>query len=137
MNGRLQWMLPLLFLFSTLVHGQIYTWVDEQGVTHYSNQKFGHKKDAKEVTLKPVNFMKAVSVEALEQVSDDSASKKRRAMLTAKTESLVSVIKQCNDWKIELVSLRERLKKGYSLKEAKKLKAQKLALKDQIWRECR
>ena len=137
MNGRLQWMLPLLFLFSTLVHSQIYTWVDEQGVTHYSNQKFGHKKDAKEVTLKPVNFMKAVSVEALEEASEDSASNKRGAMLTAKTESLVSVIKQCNDWKIELVSLRERLKKGYSLKEAKKLKAQKLALKDQIWRECR
>lgn len=137
MKRRLQWMLPLLFLFSTLAHGQIYTWVDEQGGTHYSNQKFGHKKDAKEVTLKPVNFMKAVSVEALEQVSEDNVSNKRGAMLTAKTESLVSVIKQCNDWKIELVSLRERLKKGYSLKEAKKLKAQKLALKDQIWRECR
>jgi len=87
--------------------------------------------------LSPVNFMKAVSVEALEEASEDSASNKRGAMLTAKTESLVSVIKQCNDWKIELVSLRERLKKGYSLKEAKKLKAQKLALKDQIWRECR
>jgi len=137
MKCLLQWMLPLLFLFSNWVHAQIYTWVDELGITHFSNQKFAHKQGAKEVTLQPVNFMEAVRVNDSSDAPETRDLSKKSAMLTAKTESLIAGIKQCNEWKIELVSLRERLKKGYSLKEAKNLKAQKLALKDQIWRECR
>lgn len=126
-----QWMLCFLLFMPASLSAQIYTWKDERGISHFTNQPYSVHPDAKVVTLGVMNYMLAVDVDAVDW-KDTTKKAKRKPKV-----SFLDEAKQCNAWRIELASLRNKLKKGYSLKEAKTLKNRKIKLRDLIWDECR
>ncbi|MFC3152207.1 DUF4124 domain-containing protein [Litoribrevibacter euphylliae] len=125
-----QWMLCFCLLIPASLPAQIYTWEDERGITHFTNQPYSVHPNAKVVTLGVMNYMLAVDAASVDWKAPPPKAKDKPKV------SFLDEAKQCNDWRIELASLRTKLKKGYSLKDAKELKNKKLKLRDRIWDEC-
>lgn len=129
MKHYLGWILCFWLFMPVTLSAEIFTWKDDRGTTHFTNLPYSVHPGAQVVTFGVMNYMLAVDVDTVDW---NLQSKK-----TNPKASFLDEVKQCNQWRIELVNLKDKLKKGYTLKEAKRLKAKKLALKDQIWRECR
>lgn len=131
-------MCALLLTTSMALYAEIYTWKDSKGVTHYSNQPFSSADYAQKITIGNMNQMQSVAFdEPLDSKNSKNSKNSKKKLENDNRTSRLKQVKQCNEWRIELVSLKRKLKKGYALKEAKRLKAEKLALKGQLWRMCR
>ncbi len=136
MNCTQQWTLCFILLFPTYLYADIYTWQDERGITHFTNLPYSVHPDAQVVTFGVMNYMRAVDVDAVDWKSVDR-SNNTPVNKPKPNASFLNNAKQCNEWRIELASLRDTLKKGYTLKKAKALQNKKRELRDAIWRECR
>jgi biopolymer transport protein ExbB/TolQ len=139
-QGVLVIMMSLSFCVSAPVHSQIYSWKDAQGVTHFSNRALDAQKGRQQIRLSHIN-----RIDSLSAPNSSSNSKKkykksatkplsRKRNLTARRKDDQS---HCDQIRRQREALMIRLRKGYSLKEAKKLKAKKRRLSQTLWEECR
>ncbi|WP_344798859.1 DUF4124 domain-containing protein [Litoribacillus peritrichatus] len=114
-----------------LADAQIYSWVDEQGVRHYSNRTVDADKSHQLHSVSKTNAMVShapVKTKAQTNKPDQNTTKARddRKLKQA----------QCLALKEKMKQLRLKLKKGYPLKKANTLKAKKREMSKQYRAMC-
>ncbi len=127
-NLHLLW---LLLISSPLYANEIYYWVDNHGIPHYSDKK-NNQYPIRAIAPKSINTM-----EPPPQKHDipASAPQKRSSTLTSTTSTID--LKRCEKHLQRLDKLRHRLRAGYSASQAPNLLNQERELKARYFAECR
>ncbi len=123
----------LIFLLADDALAEIYSWVDEHGVKHYSNQSKDMDRSTELVVTSKLNSM------------DKFKQKRRRgqAVNQPKVKNKITDERQtqdrkkaCKDIKEQQRALKVKMKSGYTLKKANALKMKKRNLSQQYWEFC-
>ncbi|KAA8983630.1 MULTISPECIES: DUF4124 domain-containing protein [Gammaproteobacteria] len=126
---------PLLAMFMVAtVHAEIFTWTDEEGVTHYTDQP--GKEGAEEATSpelanSPMELPEPGTwkPERENREDDDNDHKTARETVSARE-------RRCQRYEERLSRVNEELGRGYREPRGNRLRAERRELRSKIFSEC-
>lgn len=135
----------VLGFFSTLAHADVYTWIDHQGVAHFSDYPPGelphHQVEIRPPSTLPMSENlgqgKRVSdirddVRALVSASDRPAGGNGSAAVKARAR----LQKTCDTYRRKLDRIQSQLRTGYSNDKGNSLRRQRRSVSQKLSREC-
>ncbi|MGM0434840.1 MAG: DUF4124 domain-containing protein [Pseudomonadota bacterium] len=126
---------PLLaMLMAAPVHAEIYTWTDEDGVTHYTDQpgkEGAAEASPPELANSPMELPEPGTwkPERDHQEDDDSDHQAAREKVSAQE-------RRCQQYEQRLDRINEELGSGYQEPRGNQLRAERRDLRSKIFSEC-
>ena len=141
MPGRHSFVFCLLMMAQP-VTAEVYTWTDEQGVAHFSDNPHG-AESSEPVTLGTSSIIpmadsvrQSEKVRVIRQQVRKSLERKESRVPTGAADDISATEKQCNKLKLRLRKIQQRLRTGYSNDRGNRLRRQRRELSQRYAREC-
>lgn len=145
MNSKTLYLILVLGLTSSsLSQAEIYKWVDDKGVTHFSDKAVDAKGKPISVdtsgSIIGSDEVRKMESKAARTLRSQDRSRNRKVAVSADNKKSKSVdhaqIKRCRKLDDKLDALLEKMKAGYSASESNTLRRKKRKLLDRIREDC-
>jgi hypothetical protein len=140
MTNPYQWiaaLLLLLFFTPLLAESSIYTWTDEDGNLHFSDQPLAkHNPTHKAITLDDNRLTIIPSVEPIQPGKHNKRATPQENKEDKPSKAALAQDRKCERLERKLKKLRAKMRTGYTAKQAPKLLNKERELKDDIDYEC-
>lgn len=124
----------LAMLMAATVHAEIFTWTDEEGVTHYTDQP-GNEGAAEttrpELVNSPMEMPEPGTWEPEREHKEDDDDDHKAARETVSAQE-----RRCQRYEERLDRVNEELGRGYREPRGNRLRAERRELRSKIFSEC-
>lgn len=134
-HSTLRFLIVATLIIAATARAEIYTWTDEDGVTHYTDtprQDGAHEERTRpDLANSPMALPEPGTWEVKRDNGDDEASQPSRAEREAAARE-----KRCQGYEKRLDRVNEELGRGYQEPRGNQLRAERRKLRSKIFSEC-
>ena len=132
------------FVFAAVAHADVYTWIDSQGVAHFSDYPPGEIPHQQIQVRAPATVPMSENLRQGKRITDIrkdvegllASDRSGNTSSSAKEKAEARLEKDCLKYRSKLERIQSRLRAGYSNDRGNSLRQQRRTISQKLSREC-